>query len=251
MICNICGNACFIDMNIRKNVKCSKCGSLERTRLLYLYITKLQIDKNYKILHFAPEKGIYDYLTRQVNKGNYTVADISPERYKCADKCVKIDLCNLDGLPSNHYDLIIHSHVMEHTPCNIAYTLFHLHRMLTTSGLHLCIIPFMSGKYDECFQDISDEERKQRFGQHDHVRRFGNEDIDSHLGKLLNIPNSFDATEYFSPVLLRQYNIPENHWRGFQIGTVLSLKKYDMKFLSKQTTFKDRLRSVFLLRIPQ
>jgi len=234
MICNICGNDNFIDMKNRKNVKCSECKSLERTRLLYMYLQKLTIKKNHKILHISPEKGIYNKLIKQVDQGNYTVADIDPERYKYAHNCIKIDLCDLDNLPSNYYDLIIHSHVLEHTTCNIAYTLFHLHRMMTLSGLHVCIIPFSPGKYDECFQDISDEERERRFGQHDHVRRFGREDIDLHLGKIMSIPNIFDSTEHFSPDQLRKNNIPEKEWKGFHISTILLLKKYDMKFLQPQ-----------------
>ena len=234
MKCNICENDIFIDMNSRKKVQCQKCGSLERTRLLWMYLQSIKMNKESKILHLAPEKGIYKALANKVKKGNYIAADINPKSYSFADKCIKIDLCDLDDQPSFEYDLIIHSHVLEHTPCNIAYTLFHLHRMLKEDGHHLCVIPFMSGKYDECFQDIGNEERKRRFGQFDHVRRFGNRDIHAHLGKPINIPREFDATKSFSEETLRHANIPENHWKGFHISTVLSLKRYDMKFLSMQ-----------------
>ena len=219
-------------MNTRPRVRCSKCDSLERTRLLWLYIQKLNISKSAKILHLAPEKGIYDALSSQVEKENYVVADIDPNRYLFANNCTRIDLCDLDSQPSFEYDLILHSHVLEHTPCNIAYTLFQLHRMLKEDGLHVCIIPFMEGRYDECFGDIGEKERKRRFGQFDHVRRFGRDDIYAHLGKLINIPKKFDATDDFSEEILRSANIPENHWKGFHIGTVLVLNKYDMKFLS-------------------
>lgn len=245
MNCNICGNDKFVDMNTRKNVKCTKCGSLERTRLLYLYIQNMKIKENQKILHIAPERGIYNYLKGKVEPGNYTVADLEPEKYKFADKSVKIDLCDLDHLLSSQYDLIMHSHVLEHTPCNIAYTLYHLHRMLKEDGIHLCIIPFMDGQYDECFQDISDDERRRRFGQHDHVRRFGNKDISSHLGKLVSLPDSYDAIKEFPAEQLQKANIPENHWKGFHIGTVLKLKKHDMKLLNQgpsQASFKERIR---------
>ncbi len=233
MTCNLCGNDTFIDMNARKNVKCGKCGSLERTRLFWMYLQKLNIDKASKILHIAPEVGIYRKLSKIVDKENYIVADFDPRRYHFVDKCVKIDLCRLDDEPSFQYDFIIHLHVMEHTPCNIAYTLFHLHRMLKKDGTHLCVIPFMKGKYDESFQDLSNEERIRRFGQHDHVRRFGREDIASHLGKLINVPAEFDATKDFSIQDLHAANIPESHWKGFHIGTVLNLKRMDMKFISE------------------
>jgi len=231
MKCNLCGNEVFLDMNTRKHVQCKECGSLERTRLLWMYLQKLKIRRESKILHLAPEQGLYKALSKCVNKHNYIVADINPKQYKFAEKCVSIDLCDLDREPSFQYDLILHSHVLEHTPCNIAYTLFHLHRMLKKDGLHICVIPFMGGKYDECFQDLSDEERARRFGQNDHVRRFGREDINSHLGKLINLPYNFDATQDFNIETLQAANIPENQWRGFHGSTVLCLKRDDMKLM--------------------
>ena len=222
MKCNLCGNENFKDMNTRKDVVCTECGSLERTRLLWMYIQNVQVDKNSKVLHIAPEQGLYNAFTKLVRSENYIVADINPENYRFADKCRRIDLCDLEDQPSCEYDLIVHSHVLEHTPCNIAYSLFHLHRMLKDSGVQVCIIPFMSGKYDECYQDLSHEERNKRFGQFDHVRRFGKEDFSSHLGKIMK-PRS--KGEKWS----NDANIPETHWRGLHVSTVLTLKKSDYK----------------------
>ena len=227
MKCNICGSNVFTDMKKRKNVRCKKCGSLERTRLLWMYVESLLKDKETKVLHFAPEKGLYHALSKRVESKNYVVADINPKNFPFAKDCISIDLCNLEDQPSCEYDLIIHSHVLEHTPCNVAYTLFHLHRMLKENGRHVCVIPFISGKYDECFQDMSGKERLRRFGQSDHVRRFGKDDISSHLGKVIDISNEFDATESFSIQDLHDANIPEAHWKGFHISTVLNLKKND------------------------
>jgi hypothetical protein len=118
---------------------------------------------------------------------------------------------------------------MEHIPCNIAYTLFHLHRMMKAGGRHVCVIPFLPGKYDECFQDIPERERIRRFGQHDHVRRFGIDDVDRHLGAIVDLPSEFDALNRFGEERLRIANIPEGAWRGFSIHTVLELKKDDFK----------------------
>jgi phosphoglycolate phosphatase len=209
-----------------------------------MYIQKLNIDRKWKILHLAPERGLYEALSKLVDKGNYTVADINPRRYAFAKNCQKIDLCDLDDHPSFNYDLILDVHVLEHIPCNIAYPLFHLHRMLKENGRHLCVIPFMSGKYDETFQDLSDEDANKRFGQFDHVRRFGNEDINSHLGKLINIPEYFDATNDFSIDELQAANIPKNHWRGFHIGTVLNLSRTDMKFLERSSKLRRFFRHI-------
>lgn len=229
MQCNLCGCEEFIDMNVRVKVKCKHCGSLERTRLLWMYLSQYKIKKNTKILHLAPEKGIYIRLSNILLEKNYIIADFNPKKYPFAKNCIRIDLCDLDHEKSNQFDFIIHSHVLEHTPCNVAYTLFHLHRMLKRNGVHICIIPFMNGKYDESFQDLTDAEKTKRFGQFDHVRRFGKTDINNHLGCILNIPQDFDASKDFDRNVLLNNNIPESHWKGFHIGTVLKLRKNDYK----------------------
>lgn len=229
MKCNLCGCEEFIDMNGRKAVKCRNCGSLERTRLLWLYAERLEIDSNFKVLHLAPERGIYSKLSSLLRPENYVTADYDPSRYSFAKGCRKIDLTSMEEWPSNEFDLILHIHVMEHIPCNIAYPLFHLHRILKSNGTHLCVIPFSPGVYDECFDDIGDDERTRRFGQYDHIRKFGRYGLSSHIGKIIDLPRNFDATEQFSEDTLTEYNIPQSHWKGFHIGTVLSLKKNDYK----------------------
>jgi hypothetical protein len=232
MNCNICGGSSFGPINNRPNARCDSCGAYERTRLLYIYLLHLNIQPDWKILHLAPERGLFNILSTLVLPGNYQTADLNPRRYSFDTGCREINLCNLDLEPSCSYDLIIHSHVLEHTPCPIAYTLFHLHRMLSINGHHVCIIPFSKGGWDECFDEgLSHDERKKRFGQWDHVRLFGRNDIDKHLGKILNLPEDFEATRLTSPDTLKNANIPESHWKGFHGSTILVLTKYDMKLL--------------------
>lgn len=228
MKCNICGSRDFVDMGNRLRVRCQSCGSLERTRLLYLFFESLGLSGNLRILHIAPEKGLYHKI-KSLPGIEYVAADIEPARFTFADDCQYIDLTKMEEWPSDHFDLILHSHVIEHIPCSLAYPMFHLHRILKKDGVHLCIIPFMGGKYDETFAEIGDQERTRRFGQHDHVRRLGRDDLSSHLGAIVNLPDSFDATSNFTPEQLLEANIPENHWRGFHIGTVLMLKKSDYR----------------------
>lgn len=234
MRCNICQGSDFIAMNARPAARCATCGSLERTRLMFMYVVRLGIGLDWRILHIAPEVGLHEAIAKRVRPGNCEAADLDPSRYSAIASCRKLDLCDLDREASGSYDLIIHSHVLEHTACNIAYTLFHIHRMLKADGTHMCVIPFLSGRYDECFQDIGDDERTRRFGQFDHVRRFGRDDIDRHLGALLRLPAEFDATKDFSAEELREANIPERDWKGFHAATVLSLRREDMKLLGTQ-----------------
>jgi hypothetical protein len=91
------------------------------------------------------------------------------------------------------------------------------------------VIPFLTGYYDECFALLSDEEAKKRFGQFDHVRRIGTNDICNTFGRVISIETDFDATKTFSPEVLLEATIPENFWKGLTTNTVLTLRKKDYK----------------------
>jgi phosphoglycolate phosphatase len=194
-----------------------------------MYIEKLNLKQSSRVLHLAPERGIYRKLSGLIAPENYVAADFEPSRYAFAKGCRKIDLTAMEEWPSNYFDLIIHVHVLEHIPANIAYPLFHLHRMLSPAGRHLCIIPFMTGTYEENFAPIGDEERVRRFGQSDHLRKFGRDDVEKHLGSILNMPKQFDAVADWGEAKLLEANVPKNHWRGLHTGTVLNLGKKDYK----------------------
>ena len=225
--CNLCNGTRFADVNGRVNVKCVGCGSMERTRLLKMFLDKVPLDASSKVLHLAPERGLYAYLKKVIAPDNYVVADFEPTGFGFAPDCRPIDLCDLGDRPSDAFDLIIHSHVLEHTPCNIAYTLFHLDRMMRDGGMQLCVIPFMPGRWDESFQDMAEPDRVRRFGQNDHVRRYGAEDYARHLGCVIRLDPDFDAGASFSDEMLTRHAIPESQRRGLHGSTVLKIKKGD------------------------
>lgn len=238
MTCNVCGGDDFIDFNSRPKIRCGSCDSMERSRLLWLYLEKFgSLGPDTRVLHVAPERCIYEKIRSIVSSDNYHLRDINPAAYGFAKNISPIDLCNLSGLPSDYYDVIVHSHVLEHVCCNIAHPLFHLHRALKPSGRHFFLVPFMPGKYDESFQEIGDSERVRRFGQDDHVRRFGQDDIGAHLGALVRLEGAStrEAVEAFPPELLRSFNIPENAVQSFTPHTVLHLRKDDMYFIGIQS----------------
>lgn len=142
----------------------------------------------------------------------------------------KIDLCDLDDEASDEYDFIIHSHVLEHTPCNIAYTLFHLHRMLRKTGRHIFVIPFVDGNWDEKISGLEREERVARFGQWDHVRSFGRDDLDTHIGTLIDTSKIKPLREMFSKGTLDEHAIPTRSWYKLCPESVIDLGKTDILF---------------------
>ena len=232
MECNICGGNEFVARTKRPNTRCGQCGSLERTRIIALFIDKLGLlEPDTRVLHLAPERGLARRL-RAVAGDNVTLADLNPERYRGQTGVVSLDLCaDLDGIPSRSYDLIVHSHVLEHLPCNHAYVLFHLHRVLADTGRIVCSIPVMGGYYDFATSPaLSEDERHRRFGQHNHVARYGREDLHMSLGKFYDL-GDYDLTRHFDVDDLRRYNIPERIWRGFSPSSVLCLSRLDYRLM--------------------
>ena len=227
MKCNLCGSTTWVDMNARRNAKCAQCDSLERTRAMALLLElHAWPPAGAKVLHFAPERGLTRWLQAR-NLGHYDAVDLNPKGYR--HTAVRPFDLTKDGptLPSDYYDLIVHSHVMEHVPCNLAYVFFHLHRALSANGKHAFCIPFLSGYYDEYYGPLSREEATFRFGQHDHVRRFGIADFDRHIGMLLRVKSQYSLYDSFDRQTLDECNIPESERTGLNASTVYVIGKTD------------------------
>lgn len=227
-LCNVCGGSTFGDMRARRGVRCSTCGSLERTRVMMLQLERLAIPTpEQRVLHFAPERGLSRRLRAAVRAGNYTAYDLHPENFHPGTE--RFDLCRQVGeLPTGRYDLIVHSHVLEHLPCNYTAVLFHLHRALTATGVHLCSTPILPGHYEDQWVGLTEAERKKRFGQEDHVRRFGLDDLAVTLGMVFRLPARYDLTDVFSPEELDRVNIPDYARQGYSQHSVLVLRKEDL-----------------------
>jgi hypothetical protein len=111
--CPICFyNGSFVPVRIRHNAMCPRCGSLERHRLQALVLERLQKEGKLKLsmtrcLQFAPD------VTSRILKPScqtYTGADIAAKAGQ-----IKLDITSID-LPSESFDLVYASHVLEHIP---------------------------------------------------------------------------------------------------------------------------------------
>ena len=228
--CNICGSAKFVARQKRGHVQCDGCGSNERARLLWLMLeTHGLLRPGLRVLHIAPERAFADRL-HAIYGENYEPVDIDPDLYDFAPNIRRIDLVkDAAELPSGHYDLIIHSHVMEHIPCNITAILYHLHRSLKADGKQVCCVPIIrDGHYAEDLGAIAPEDARARFGQDDHVRTFGGQDIQRTLGMLFRLPEDYDLTREFDEATLIGLNVPRINWRGWSPNSVLVLEKDDL-----------------------
>lgn len=157
-------------VNTRSNALCPGCLSLERHRLLWLYL-KQKTDffaRPLQVLHFAPEACFVNRF-RSIHGDGYVTADIESPLAQ-----LKIDIHRIP-LPDNSFDVVLCNHVLEHVDDDIM-AMRELHRVLKPGGFAILQVPFFNPIPDTTTSDpsITDPaERERRYGQRDHVRRYG------------------------------------------------------------------------------
>ena len=153
----------------RPNALCPGTLSLERHRLLWLYLQRKTtlLENKLKVLHIAPEQVFYSRFKR-FNHWDYTTTDLySP----LAD--VKADICDLP-FKDGTFDLILCNHVLEHIPDDLK-AMEELYRVLKKGGTLIAQVP-LEAERSTTFEDnnITDKaKRTEIFGQYDHVRIYG------------------------------------------------------------------------------
>ena len=171
--CSCCGGNYneFLPFGIvpRPNAQCPSCYSLERHRLLWLYMngigdfSKTQL----KVLHVAPENIIQKKL-RAMKNVEYVSIDIDSP---LAD--IIMDLTDLK-FQDDYFDIILCNHVLEHI-IEDNKAMSEIYRVLKPGGWSSLMVPL--SKDLECTYEDSNvssfEERLERFGQGDHVRVYG------------------------------------------------------------------------------
>ena len=229
MQCNICGGTTFTDMPKRPRVRCADCGSLERTRVAALHLSRCaDLPPDADILHFAPERGLAVML-RELGGANYRAVDIDPSRYPGLD-VEAFDLCeDVFDLPLDHYDLIVHNHVLEHIECNYSVVLMRLARSLKASGTMLFSLPILPGEFRDEIVDAPLEQKLKLFGPMLHVRRFGTDALQKTLGMIFEIPDAYDLRDTFPEEDLIDANVPRHHWSTYTGATVFRVRKADLR----------------------
>jgi len=174
----------------RENVLSPSTLSLERHRLLWLYL-KRETDfftEPLKVLHFAPEQAFYKRFKSMRNL-EYITTDLNSPLAE-----VKADICSLP-FKDNEFDVVLCNHVLEHIPDDTK-AMQELYRILKPGGRGIFQIPQDLSR-DVTFEDDTITDKKERariFGQYDHVRIYGKD----YFKKLRNIGFKVDEVDYTS-----------------------------------------------------
>ena len=159
----------------RENALCPNCLSLERHRLLWLWLVReSDIGRGAmalpKMLHIAPEVA----LMRKFKK----MYASTPDRYITADLESPLADMHFDvqqiPLEAESFDAIICNHIMEHVEDD-RKALKELYRIMRRGGWGVILSP-VELEHEKTFEDdtITDPaERTRIFGQYDHRRIYG------------------------------------------------------------------------------
>ncbi len=173
--CPVCGGRFrkflpYGRINPRSNALCPRCQSLERHRLIWLYLKERTafFQSKWRVLHIAPEACFINRFEQQHGEG-YVTADLESPLAR-----VKMDIHEMP-FADNSFDVVLCNHVLEHVQDDLQAAR-EINRVLKPGGFSILQVPFFNPVPDTTFEDASIMSRRERekvFGQDDHVRRYG------------------------------------------------------------------------------
>jgi len=191
-------------IKMRENALCPKCLSLERHRLMWLYLRNRTrfFTSPLKILHVAPEQ-CFHKLFRRMNNLDYTTADLESP---LAD--IKLDIQQMP-FGQNEFDMVICNHVLEHVPDD-RKAMREIFRILKPGGCAILQVPTDYAS-EETLEDpaVTDPmERLKLFRQKDHYRLYGKD----YLNRLMEAGFVIGEDNYLltlTPEDRHRYRLPE------------------------------------------
>ena len=188
----------------RENALCPNCLSLERHRLLWLYLKRNTqfFEAPLKMLHIAPE---LCYISRfeKLENLEYITADIESPLAK-----VKMDIHDIP-FEEGTFDVIFCNHVLEHVRDDHE-AMSEMRRVLKPGGWAILQIPIFLPWRETTLEDpgITDpKEREKVFGQDDHVRMYGR-DYPERIKKAGFKVREIDMWEQMSEAEIKRYALP-------------------------------------------
>lgn len=193
----------------RSNALCPHCLSLERHRLLWLYLTRETdlLRSAPRTLHIAPEVCLMRHLKRRFAR--------CPEQYVTADLESPLADLHFDvqriPLPDASFDFVICNHLLEHV-ADDRQALRELYRILRPGGRGILLSPVELTRAHTYEDDtiVDPAERTRIFGQYDHRRIYG-ADYPDRLRDAGFEAEDIDYAASFSDEERRRYALPADH----------------------------------------
>lgn len=190
------------DVAHRENVLCPYDLTLERHRLMWLYLRDHSnfFKDDLKVLHIAPEQCFHKRFQNQANLDYLTGDLVSP----IAD--MHFDLHDIP-LEDNRFDVVFCNHVMEHVDDAIR-CMSELNRVMKPGGWGIMQVP-QDFSRETTYEDpsiVTPEDREKHYWQKDHVRLFGR-DYPDWLRKAGFNVKEFKKEEFYSQDLIERYRL--------------------------------------------
>ena len=190
----------------RKNVLCPHDLTLERHRLMWLFLkekTNFFSANQLNVLHIAPEQCFLKKFKTQKNL-NYLTGDIESP---IAD--IHFDLHQIP-LENDRFDVVFCNHVMEHVEDPIT-CMTELHRVMKKGAWAIMQVP-QDHQREKTYEDpsiVSPEDREKHFWQKDHLRLFG-KDYPKWLEKAGFEVTSYPVKELYNEQDIEKYRLQKS-----------------------------------------
>ncbi len=155
--CNLCGeNSVVVDDFHREGGACQHCGANIRFRALMFALSHHLYGQPIALTNFTPDQnlkvmGLSDaphYADRLASLFNYTNFFYHTKPF--------LDICNIEGMALDSYDVLISSDVYEHVPPPRHVAFVNTHHLLKPGGLMLLTVPYtMLSKTAEHFPHLN------------------------------------------------------------------------------------------------
>ncbi len=163
----------FLPHRGRARAKCPGCGSLERHRMLWLFLEReTDLLAGGSMLHVAPEYALLRRLATQPGL-RYVSGDLSPSLAE-----LELDVMDLPFADAS-FDYLICNHVLEHVEDD-RRAIAEIHRVLRPGGWAVLMCP-VDHRRETTLEDptaTTAAQRHARFGQGDHRRLYGRDYAD-------------------------------------------------------------------------
>ncbi len=195
----------------RDNALCPNCLSLERHRLLWLWLQRESdlFERRPRLLHVAPEVCLMRHLRRTYagrgNEADYVTADLESP---LADLHFDIQQIPLED---ESFDVVFCNHIMEHVEDDLR-AMRELYRVMRRGGWGVILSPVELDRATTFEDDsITDEaERTRIFGQYDHRRVYGRDYADR-LRKAGFEVEDLDYAATLTPDERTRFALPSDH----------------------------------------